>query len=343
MKPTIDPLQNPNDPCLFDLPLPLRGTFYPLGFSIEIATNSERVLLAAEESWGHFHKRWAEPPSQLRVTVWEGAPFECAEPPTVREHWNLLVRVANASNFSVSNMQLGLSSAWLTPSVVADQGYLRYHFLEAMSWDVLDSLYLTSIHAACLRKANRGVLLCGDSGAGKSSLAYACARKGWLLLSDDSTCLVRKSTPQIVVGNPFQIRFRDSAVSLFPELRDRRIARRLYGKLSIEMPTAELPEIETIYESSVDHIVFLRRGQHGPPRLVPFAKEIALPWFEKVIWQSDETAREVQRASFRSLLEREVLELHYNDLDSAVALLEEMVEGKLAPAQSADSRQRIHA
>jgi hypothetical protein len=343
MKPTIDPLKSPNDPAIFDLELPLHGTYYPLGFSLEIATNSEQVLLAAEESWGHFHKKWAEPPAQLRVTVWDGPSFECVETPTVREHWNLLVRVANAANFSVSNMQLGLSSAWLTPSVVADQGYFRYHLLEAMCWDVLDPLYLTSIHAACLRKNNRGVLLCGDSGAGKSSLAYACAREGWMLLSDDSTCLVRKSAPQIVVGNPFQIRFRSSAVSLFPELRDRKIARRLYGKLSIEMPTAELPEIKTIYESSVDHILFLRRGQSGRPRLVPLAKEIALPWFEKVIWHGETAVREVQRAAFRSLLEREIFELHYDDLDSAVAFLEEMVLGEVAPAEPAHSRQRIHA
>lgn len=341
MKPTIDPLKSPNDSSYFDLELPLHGTYYPLGFAMEIATNSEQVLLAADESWGHFHERWAEPPAQLRIAVWDGASFDCVETPTVREHWNLLVRVANAANFSVSHMQQGLSSAWVTQSVIQDQGYFRYHFLEAMCWDVLEP-YLTSIHAACLRKNDRGVLLCGDSGAGKSSLTYACALKGWMLLSDDSTCLVRKSNPQVVVGNPFQIRLRDSAVSLFPELRDRRIARRLYGKLSIEVPTAELPEIKTIYESSVDHIVFLRRGQPGPPRLVPLAKETVLPWFEKVIWQSEKAVRDRLKAAFNSLLDKEVLEMHYDDLDSAVALLGEMVGEKVA-AEPVLTSQRIHA
>ncbi len=342
MKPAIDQIEDANDSSFFNVELPLHGTYYPLGFSLEIATNSEQVLSAAEESWGHFHKMWAEPPLQLRVAVSDIASSACTQPPTVRERWNLLVRVANAANFSLSNIELGLSSAWVTPSMVADRGYFRYEFLEGMCWDLLDPRHLTSVHAACVRKENQGVLLSGDSGAGKSSLSYACARKGWMLLSDDSTCLIRKSSPLVVVGNPFQIRFRDSAVALFPELRDRKIARRLYGKLSIEVPTAELSEIKTIYNSSVDHIVFLRRGQSGPARLVPFPKEIALPWFEKVIWHTEEAVREYQRAALRKLLDREILELRYDDLDSAVAALDELVETR-AGSIAESTRQQIHA
>ena len=73
MNPTIDPLKVANDPLFYDLELPLLKTYHPLGFSLEIATNSEQVLLAAEESWGHFRKIWAEPAVQLRVVVVEGA------------------------------------------------------------------------------------------------------------------------------------------------------------------------------------------------------------------------------------------------------------------------------
>jgi hypothetical protein len=262
----------------------------------------------------------------------------------VRGQWNLLVRVAGAANFSVSNMERGLASCWLTPAVADDRGYLRYYFLEGMSWDLLGHLYLTSIHAACVRHGNRGVLLCGDSGAGKSSLAYACARKGWMFLTDDATCLIRKNHRPIVVGNPFQIRFRDSAVELFPELQDRNITRRIHGKLSIEVPTAGLPAIKTIYESSVDHVVFLKRGQSGPVRLVPFRKENALPWFEQVICYGDEPVRKAQRASLRNLLQAEMFELHYNDLDSAVDILEAMVGREAGSSvELIPPHQRIHA
>ncbi len=334
-----------NDPLLYDLELPLRAVYHPLGFSVEIATNSEQVLAAAEESWGRFQRVFAEPPAQLRIAVLEGGGSECPPPPTLRGHRSLLVRVADAANFSVSNMDLGFALCWLTPAVAANRSYLRYYFLEGMSWDLLEPLYLTSIHAACVRLGNRGVLLCGDSGAGKSSLAFACAREGWMFLSDDSTCLVRKCSRPVVVGNPYQIRFRDSAVELFPELCDRQITRRLNGKLSIEVPTASLPGIKTISECSVDYIVFLKRGEPGPPRLFHFPKKTALQWFEQVVCYGDEAVRESQRESLRKLLTAEVFELHYQDLDSAVATLSEMVgyeAGSLAKAPTSPKK-RKHA
>jgi hypothetical protein len=318
-----------NDPIFYDMDLPLRGLYHPLGFSVEIATNSEQVLAAAHESWGQFHKIMAEPPVQLRVALLEGGSNVRHQAPTLRGQHGLLVRVADAANFSVSNTTLGLAACWLTPSTAADRGYLRYHFIEGMSWDLLDALYLTSIHAACVRRGNRGVLLCGDSGAGKSSLSYACASRGWSFLSDDSTCLIRKNSSPVVVGNPYQIRFRDSAVKLFPELRDRKITRRLGGKLSIEVATAGLPGIKTVCESSVDHIVFLKRGQPGGPRLVPFPAAMATPWFEKVICFGEPDVRESQRASLRNLLQMEMFELHYDDLEPAVGMLETMVDQKV--------------
>lgn len=315
-----------NDPLLSDRDLPLRGLFYPLGFALEITTNSDEVMAAAQESWGHFRAAMTEPPVHLRVVVVEGGQKECPPAPKVRAQQNLLLRVADAGNFSISNMAEGFASCWLTREFVKNRGYLRYHFLEGMSWDLLDPRYLTAIHAACVRLGNKGVLLCGDSGAGKSSLSYACARRGWVFLSDDSTSLVRKSSHPVVLGNPFQIRFRDSAVELFPELRNRKITRRVHGKLSIEVPTASIPGIETIFQSSVDYIVFLKRGMPGAPRLVPFSKETALRWLEQTLVLGDKTLREAQKAYLGKLLATEVLELRYDDLDSAVATLEAMVD-----------------
>lgn len=285
----------PHDPLLYDMDLPLHAVYHPLGFSVEIATNSAHVLAAAQESWGRFRRVFLEPPVRLRVGVVEGKAGKCPPPPTVRGQRNLLVRVADAANFSVSDMKLGVSVGWLTPAVIANTAYLRYYFLEGMTWDLLEPLYLTSIHAACVQMGNSGVLLCGDSGAGKSSLAFACARKGWMYLSDDAICLVRKCSEPVVVGNPYQLRFRDSAVGLFPELRDRQITRRLNGKLSIEVDTASFPGIKTISECSVDHIVFLKRGRPGAARLSQYPKATALQWFERVVCYGEESVRKVQK------------------------------------------------
>jgi hypothetical protein len=312
------------DPLLYNFEMPLQSVYHPLGFSVEITTNSPDILAAAEESWGRFRKVSSEPPLQLRIGVLDGGPAECPASPVCREQRGLLARVADAENFSVSDVKHGFSFAWLTRAAVDDRAYLRWHFIEGMCWDLLE-LYLTPIHAGCVRLGGHGVLLCGDSGAGKSSLSFACALKGWTYLTDDGTCLVRGCQDRVVVGNPYQIRFRESAVELFPELKNQRPTVRATGEIAIELHTASLPEIRTATECPVDYIVFLNRECGGPTRLLPFPKATALEWFEQVIFCGEKETVDAHKASLRRLLGAEIFELRYGDLDSAVARLEAMV------------------
>lgn len=323
------------DPVLSNFEMPLRGVYHPLGFSLEIDTNSSEVLAAAEESWGHFRKVFSQPPVRLRIGVLAGKAAECPQPPVCREYGNLLVQVADAGNFSVCDLGEGFAFAWLTQATVAHRPYLRWHFIEGMTRNLLNSLYVTSIHAACVERGKRGILLCGDSGAGKSSLAYACARSGWTLLSDDGCCLVRGQEGRRVVGNPYQIRLRESATGFFPELKQQRRTPH-NGELAIEVVTASMPEIRITHESNIHCVVFLNRGVPGPPRLLPFPQATAQKWFEQVICYGSEEIRNAHKASLRNLLTAETLELQYDDLDSAVELLEAMIRpdgGALAKSE----------
>lgn len=313
------------DPVLADFEMPLHGVYHPLGFTVEIATNCPEVLAGAQESWGHFHKIFHEPAVTIRVGVTEGGSEICPAAPVCRAQRHLLTRVADERNYAVSDMSQGFAFSWLTQAVVKNRAYLRYHFLEGMAWDLLDSLYLTSIHAACVSKQGQGILLCGDSGAGKSSLSFACARSGWAFLSDDSTCLVRTRAGRVVVGNPYQIRFRQSAMDLFPELRDQRLTLRATGELALEIPTANLKTIKTASQCNVDHIVFLNRGTADPPNLLPYPKDKALKKFEQVVCFGERETRDAQRASLRNLLEADVFEMRYTDMDSALSLLDSLV------------------
>ena len=296
------------DPLLCDFEMPLRAVYYPLGFAVEITTNSSEVLAAAEESWGHFRKVFPGTPLQMRVGVVNSESGMCPPEAVCREQHNLLARVADAQNFSVSDLQRGIAFAWVTQAAVEHRPYLRWHFIEGMSWDLLGSRYITSVHAACVQRGEHGVLLCGDSGAGKSTLSYACARSGWTFLSDDSCCLVRGRKDRMVIGNPYQIRFRESATEMLPELKHHRRTPH-NGEMAIEIATASMTEIKTTLRCSVDYVLFLNRGASGPPRIMPFPKNIALQWFEQIICCSGEEIREAHKATLRNLLAAEIFEL----------------------------------
>jgi hypothetical protein len=313
------------DPLLRDVPLPLRAMFYPMGFSVEVVTNSVEVLAAAEESWGHCRKVFSERTVELRFGVIEDGSQKCPPEAIYRARRNLRTMVADQNNSCTCDLKEGFAFAWLTRAAVEDHIYFRYYFLEpAAAFFVIDSPRVTLVHAACVKMSGRGVLLCGDSGAGKSSLAFACALAGWTYLSDDVACLVEGGKDRIVVGNPHMFRFRDSAVQLFPELQGETIAPRAAGKPTIEFPSVRIPEITTADRCSVDYIVFLNREEPDPPGLVPFPRDIALQWFEQEFSADD--LREARLAAIRNLLTVEILELHYRDLDFAVGELEKLIE-----------------
>jgi|SRR5580658_6039903 hypothetical protein len=316
---------NPADPVLSYFRLPLRGAYYPLGFALEIATNSSEVLAAAEESWGGFHQEFSELPLRLEIGVMADGSRDCPPPPGCRSRGNLLTIVADAGNFCVCDLSRGFAFAWLTQSAAADRAYLRYYFLEAAVSTLLEALYLTPLHAACVQNGGRGVLLCGESGAGKSSLAFACARNGWTFLSDDSSAIVRKRRGRVVVGNPCQMRFRESAVELFPELKEQRVTPRATGKMAIELATAILPEIATQAECQVDYIVFLNRREPAPPSFLSVPKEIAWQYFQQYMCFGEDEVHQAQTASIHDLLTAKVFEMRYQDLDWAVERLDMLV------------------
>jgi hypothetical protein len=316
---------NPADPVLSYFRLPLRGAYYPLGFALEIATNSSEVLAAAEESWGGFHQKFSELPLRLEIGVMADGSRDCPPPPGCRSRGNLLTIVADAGNFCVCDLSRGFAFAWLTQSAAADRAYLRYYFLEAAVSTLLEALYLTPLHAACVQNGGRGVLLCGESGAGKSSLAFACARNGWTFLSDDSSAIVRKRRGRVVVGNPCQMRFRESAVELFPELKEQRVTPRATGKMAIELATAILPEIATQAECQVDYIVFLNRREPAPPSFLSVPKEIAWQYFQQYMCFGEDEVHQAQTASIHDLLTAKVFEMRYQDLDWAVERLDMLV------------------
>lgn len=311
------------------VPLPYEREFYPHGFLLRITSNSLHVLAAAEESWGGLRRRFNTAPLMLRCLVSESASGCLPPPPVVRAQRNLFVSVADAENFCSGDLAAGFASAWVTQAVVADRGYLRYHILEALAYSLLDALHLVAIHAACVALHGHGVLLAGDSGAGKSSLAYACARRGWTYCSDDASSLVVRGTGRSVLGNPRVFRFRETAAALFPEFTGMEGSRRGNGKPTIEVQTAALPEIQTALESQVDHIVFLNRCEaaRGRAQLVPVSRREAQARLFVDTWPAEIPAREKREAAVRRLAEIGAHEMRYRELDVAVDCLEQLVLG----------------
>jgi len=326
MRASCSPLAAAEDPLLANSELSFSEQLYPYGFPVLVSSNSPAVIEAARFNWGGVRRASDERPLEIRVVAVPGG-RGCPPAPVFRARKNLLAAVSDARNFWCADLQEGFASAWLSASALEHPGYVRYHVLEGMAYCMLDALRVVIIHAACVARNGSGALLAGDSGAGKSSLAYACARRGWTYCSDDASALVRRAEDRIVAGNPRAFRFRPSAGSLFPEFRGGRASRRTGGKPTVEVPLSSLPAIRTAHRVSVDCVFFLNRqaGAREAAQALPVAPEAA---FERLLhcpWPGDLRVRTEHEAALRRLAGARLFELRYRELDAAVELLESLV------------------
>jgi hypothetical protein len=313
------------DPVLAQFSMPLREMFYPLGFPLQIETNSEEVLRSAAISWQGFTKLFDTPPIRVRIGVKGGRSSECPPTPTCRVQQHLVSNIADAENFSVIDLAERFAYIWLTEAAVADRAYLRYFFIESTAMAILATSYTTAVHAACVERKGCGILLCGDSGAGKTSLAYACARAGWTYITDDASFLVNNRNDRLVVGNCNQARFRPSAVELFSELTGKKVIQRAkIGKPSIEL---NLPSssISVSFTSRINHVVFINRHSVARQELVNFPTDVARYSMQQVLFSAPAT-RKVQSAMIDHLLQRGPRELRYRDFDWAIDRLTRLSE-----------------
>ena len=313
------------DPLLWKVPLPLRATFFPVGFAVEISTNAQEVLDAADESWGASRQRFDHPPLHYRVGVIDQGTEHCPPAPVVRAQRHLVSFVADSHNHAFCDTKEGFGYAWVNRGAISHRGYLRYHILESAVLTLIDTSRAIAIHAGCVSRFGCGILICGDSGAGKSSLAYGCAREGWTYTSDDASYLLLGSTEPNIIGEAQQIRFRPSAKGLFPELHGHSLTPRARGKPSIEVPLSDLPGIIAAEEARAHCAIFLNRQPGAVAELRPYSKEKATEYF-----RTSGSAYPVEAydpspiATFDCLAGLKTYELHYSDLSQAVECLDQL-------------------
>lgn len=302
----------------------LRRTYYPFGFPVEIRTNSEEILEQFAEMWGCFTKQHDAEPLLVDVQLVDGdGSDECPPAPTYRIMQPLLTCIADVDNYSIFNLKTFHTAMTISRNALRYPLYAQY-FLLGMAGCGVATRHVTPIHAGCVALEGRGVLLCGDSGTGKSTLSYACARAGWTYLCDDATFLLNDRTGRLATGNSHKVRFRASAAELFSELEGLEITPRAAGKPSIELPTAPMRHIVGADTVQIDFLVFLKRHAAGPAQLKPYRNDVARYFARQSLYGSAEVLAP-QYAAIERLLTAQVFELHYSGLNDAIARLRRLV------------------
>ena len=307
------------DPLWHEIELPLCGVYHPLGFRLNLATNSRHVLQAAHEAWSSYAPEFDRQPLEIRVIVQpEGGLAD--GPPSFRGQGSLFSNVFDRHNFGVYEVNSLSGYCFVSEMTAATHIRFRLHFLESMTYAMLAQRHAVPLHAAAVMRRGAGFLLCGRSGAGKSTLAFACAQAGWTFVSDDATWLPVDVEGRVAIGRPSHARFREDAPRLFPSLDRYAAEQRPNGKMTIEAPTADFGNVRTAVRCSADHLVLLERGA-ARPRLVPLRTADVI---ERLLDDGPgygDRVRLMHERALERLGEISAWRLEYTTLDQALDLL----------------------
>src|SRR3984957_4290447 len=181
------------------------------------------------------------------------------------------------SNFAV--MAPGARSALVVvPQEMLGNAYrIRYELIEFAVFTLAQRVHgLVPLHAACVGRAGRGLLLMGGSGAGKSTLALHCLLAGFDFLSEDSTFVAADSMRATGVANFLHVRansLRFLELGVAAMIRKSPIIRRRSGVEKFEVDVRRRRYPLAAAPLKLDSLIFISRESAGArPLLTPLPK-----------------------------------------------------------------------
>ncbi len=145
-----------------------------------------------------------------------------------------------------------------------------------------------AIHAAAVVKNNTCLLLCGPSGTGKSTLAYACLRRGYKLLAEDVVQANVSGKSLKLWGMPWKSHLLAESLPFFPELNGKSEKLLVNGKWKVPLNLVETYPEFLVTNAENGRLIFLKKSQPGiPAALTVLSPSEARANFEAIwSWES---------------------------------------------------------
>jgi hypothetical protein len=137
--------------------------------------------------------------------------------------------------------------------------FLRLDLLLTLALASLPMAGYVCVHATCLSFQGRTALICAPSGVGKSTLTYACLKRGFQLVSEDA--VFANAQPDLrFYGTGRWLRLLEDVKCFFPELSALQPKRFGNGKTKIELEVGAFFPNATKAFAQPDLLFFLERS-----------------------------------------------------------------------------------
>lgn len=168
-----------------------------LGGVFEFESNSAALLHLVDEAYDGLpvHVLGTAPPHfRIRLVLTNDAGMPAgAEPPLPRlqSGAGFLCAAMDCANFAVISPPQRVGLVVVSREMLRHPYHIRYELVEFVVYTLASrGQRLVSLHAACLGRKGRGLLLIGPSGAGKSTLSLHSLMQGMELVAEDGVLVV---------------------------------------------------------------------------------------------------------------------------------------------------------
>jgi hypothetical protein len=191
------------------------------GAVFDISTNCEQLLEAARDSFLPVKRPLVR--VDFSVRFWVDA-ADRAQPPWPKPYVRGLDHLVFAGFDTGSSMLADLRTRRVmgrfSTAMAADTRYWRTVIFPMLLSVLAGSVGLVELHASCVARDQRGLVLVGPSRSGKSTLAMALTEAGFRLLSDDRTFCSLKQEKLLAWGMHRPLKLRREASIWFGEFCD---------------------------------------------------------------------------------------------------------------------------
>ncbi len=137
--------------------------------------------------------------------------------------------------------------------------------------EIIRAMGVCYIHAGCVCRGDKCILLCGGSGHGKSTLTYALSRSRYSYLSDDAVFVQNDDSGIEIFSFPEKIKLDTKSRSYFPEFDK---FEKSPGKMEIPLKLTKIKDIAVNGRPYAS--IFTRIGQAEKSELTPIPRSEAL-------------------------------------------------------------------
>ena len=275
--------------------LDYRTSFPFQGLQSEVKSNSPEVISSADEYFGIWSKldsKYVDPIRKLlvNVIVHPGDLPDSKDDPFVYRAYENHFFAASGSNLYVVDIDKGLATSFITPEIASERERFSYEILLSIFRVLATGFDRGPIHAGAVVFNGRPLLFIGGSGTGKSTLCYACVRRGFRLLTDEVVFVSIRDGLRVWSGSHY-IRLCPESVNHFPELADMPSKIQVSGKPKIVIDIKVLGS-ERISLSADNPVVFtLQRDDRESCRLEPISSKA----LTKALYESIEPGFDLNR------------------------------------------------